>query len=201
MLGSFSSVVGALVSWWGAFFVSVLDSSVLFVVPFANDALLIYLAARHRELFWWFALTMTAGSLTGAALTYWIGHELGHVGLRQLVSRKHLDRLKRRITKAGAGTLALAAILPPPFPLTPFILISGALDLDRRRFFLIFGVVRLVRFGTEATLARKYGNGVLRELRSDTVHTFVMVLVIVAVAGTVASAVVLWRRTRLGARC
>ena len=38
-------------SWWGALLLSFLDSTLLFVIPFGNDALIIYLAARNRELF------------------------------------------------------------------------------------------------------------------------------------------------------
>ena len=47
----------------------------LFFLPFGVDAVVIYLAARDRDLFWIYPLLATAGSLVGAALTYWIGRE------------------------------------------------------------------------------------------------------------------------------
>ena len=65
---------------------------------------------------------------------------------------------------SGAITLALPALLPPPFPLTPFILTCGALKVNPWRFFGTFATVRLLRFGGEALLARVYGRGVLRVL-------------------------------------
>jgi hypothetical protein len=45
-------------------------------------------------------------------------------------------------------------------------------------------------------LARIYGRGVLRFLQSDTFQTIITVFVVVAVVGTIASGVMLWRSTR-----
>ena len=196
MLRWFLGVLGPFFSWWGAFVISALDSSVLFVVPFANDALLIYLVARKRDTFWIYPLIVTLGSIVGAAITYWIGYRAGQSGLQRLVAERHLSRLKHRIGAAGAGALAVAALMPPPFPLTPFVLMSGALDADRTRFFLVFGAVRLIRFGAEAAMARWYGSYVLEILQSDAVKTVIGSVAVLAVALTVTSGVVLWRRTR-----
>jgi len=190
------SLFGYFLSWWGALLLSFLDSTLLFVVPFGNDALIIYLAARDRELFWLYALLMTAGSLGGAWLTYWIGQKVGDEGLPRLVAKKHLDRLKQRVRDAGAGTVGIAAALPPPFPLTPFVLTSGALHVNRTRFLVLFAVMRLLRFGTEATIARSYGTGVLKILHSSLVETVVVVIIVAAIGGTVVSMILLWRRTR-----
>lgn len=196
VLNWFHSLFGLFLSAWGAFVLSFLDSTVLFVIPFGNDALIVYLVARNHELMWLYPLLMTAGSLLGAASTYWIGHKLGEKELPRFVSGKHLDRLKKRVSNAGAGTLALAAVLPPPFPLTPFVLTCGALEVNRRRFFALFGLMRLVRFGVEAVLADRYGRGVLRFLHSTTFEVVVGVLIVAAFGGTIVSGVVLWRRTR-----
>lgn len=165
-------------------------------MPFGVDALVILLASTHGEVFWIFPPIVTAASLVGAALTYWIGYSAGDAGLTRLVSPRHLERMKATLHKAGAGKLAAAAVLPPPFPLTPFLLTCGALDLDRGRFFLVFGVMRLIRFGTEALLARHYGDRVRQVLESRELQTAVIVIVLVACTGTIASALMLWRRAR-----
>lgn len=164
-------------------------------VPF-GDALVVVLAAQYGEIFWIFPPIVTTGSLMGAAVTYWIGRNAGYAGLPRLVPQHHLDRIKLRLDKTGAGALAAAAVLPPPFPLTPVVLTCGALDLDRGRFFLVFGVMRLVRFGTVALLARHYGNHVLRMLESDVLQRTGLALAIVGCAGIVFSVAMLWRRTR-----
>jgi membrane protein YqaA with SNARE-associated domain len=192
----FFSTFGFLLSWWGAFIASALDSSLVFVLPFGIDALIIYLAARDRETYWIYPLVMTAGSVVGAALTFWVGVKIGDKELPKFVSERHLERLRRRVRNAGAGTLAVSALLPPPFPLTPFVLVCGALEVNRALFFSVFATMRLVRFGAEAWLAHWQGVRLLTVLQSDLFKTVVLGLAIVAVVGTIGSVVMLWRRTR-----
>lgn len=194
----FFTTFGFLLSWWGAFLVAALDSSLVFVLPFGVDALIIYLAARNRDTYWIYPLVMTAGSAVGAAVTFWAGVKIGDRELPKFVSERHLDRLRQRVRNAGAGTLALSALLPPPFPLTPFVLVCGALEVNRRLFFSVFAAMRLIRFSVEAWLAHWQGVRILKVLQSDLFKTVVIGLAVVAVAGTVGSAVVLWRQTRGG---
>ena len=184
------------VTWWGAAVLAALDTSMLFFLPFGVDAVVIYLAARNEGLFWVYPILATAGSLAGAAVTFWIGKKIGDVGLERLVSEHRLERMRCSMRDRGAIAFAVPALLPPPFPLTPFILTCGALDVDRWRFFVTFGVIRLIRFGLEATLARIYGRSVLRVLRSDAFQTVIIGFVVIAVVGTVISGVLLWRNTR-----
>jgi membrane protein YqaA with SNARE-associated domain len=191
----FQSFFGFFLTWWGAFLMAALDTSMLFFLPFGIDALMIFLAARDAELFWIYPLLATAGSLTGCAITFWIGRKAGEVGVERFVPARRLERLKCTVKEKGAVALAVPALLPPPFPLTPFILTCGALDVNRGRFFLTFGLVRLLRFGTEAVLARTYGRGILAVLQSETFQLVVLAFIVVAIVGTIVSAVLLWRST------
>lgn len=181
-------------TWWGAFLLAALDATIVFFLPFGIDTLVIYLAARDAQLFWMYPLLAAAGSLTGATVTFWIGRKAGEVGLERLVSERRLEPVRRRVRKSGAVAMAVPAVLPPPFPLTPFVLTCGALQVDPWRFFTTFGLMRLVRFGTEAVLARRYGSDVLRALESDIFLMIVGGFIVIAVISTTASAVVLWRR-------
>jgi membrane protein YqaA with SNARE-associated domain len=182
-------------TWWGAFVLGALDSSLLFFMPMGIDALVVYLAARDRELFWIHPLLATAGSLAGAAVTFWVGKKAGDVGLERFVPSKRLERLRCRVRDSGALAVAVPALMPPPFPLTPFILTCGALEVDARRFFVTFGAVRLLRFGVEALLARRYGAGILGVLESDGFQIVIAGFIVIAVAGTIVSGVMLWRST------
>ena len=92
---------------------------------------MLYLASTYGEVFWIIPLIVTMGSLASNALTYWIGHCVGDAGLPRLLAPRQLDRMKASVQKTGAGGLAAAAVLPPPFPLTPFVLTCGALGLDQ----------------------------------------------------------------------
>ena len=168
----------------------------LFFLPFGDDGVVIYLAARHHELFWLYPILATTGSAAGAALTFWIGEKAGEHGLERLVSARRLERMRCKVRDNGAIAMAVPALLPPPFPLTPFILTCGALAVDRTRFFLTFSAMRLLRFGVEAMLARRYGRGILRVLQSDSFQLVVLVFIVVALVGTVVSAALLWRGTR-----
>lgn len=195
-MGLFHAAFAFFLTWWGAFLLAALDASMVFFLPFGIDAVVIYLAARDGMLFWMYPLLASAGSVAGAAVTYWIGRKAGEIGLERLVRGRRLDRFRSRVQKGGAAAMAVPALLPPPFPLTPFVLTCGALNADPRIFFSTFALMRLIRFGSEAALARVYGRGVLRMLESDTFQMIVGGFIVIAVIGTCVSAVMLWRSTR-----
>jgi membrane protein YqaA with SNARE-associated domain len=188
--------LGFFLTWWGAYLLGALDATMLFFLPFGIDALVIYLAARDSMFFWLYPILATAGSVTGAAVTYWIGHKIGEMGLERFVPARRLERFRNRVQKQGAVAMAVAAVLPPPFPLTPFVLTCGALEVDRRIFFGTFATMRLIRFGSEAVLARVYGRGVLRLIESDPFQTVIIGFIVIAIIGTAVSAAMLWRSTR-----
>jgi membrane protein YqaA with SNARE-associated domain len=192
----FQHVFRFFLTWWGAYVLGALDASMVFFLPFGIDAVVIYLSARNGMLFWIYPLLATAGSVTGAAVTYWIGRKGGELGLERLIPTNRLERFRKRVQKGGAVAMAVPALLPPPFPLTPFVLTCGALKANRWIFFPTFAAMRLIRFGSEAVLARIYGRGVLRLLESDTFQRVIVGFIIVAVLGTILSAVMLWRSTR-----
>jgi membrane protein YqaA with SNARE-associated domain len=166
------------------------------VVPFGIDALVVILAAGYGDLFWIFLPLVTAVSVVGAAFTYWIGRTAGDAGLPRLVPPQHLERIKARLDKTGAGALAVAAVLPPPFPLTPILLTCGALNLDRWRLLVVFGTMRLIRFGTVAFLTRHYGEQVLQMIDADVLQSVVRSLLLVGLGGVSVAAAVVWSRTR-----
>lgn len=193
MTSFFQSLFSFFLSWWGAFLFAALDSSMLFFLPFGVDAVVIYLAARDEGLFWLYPILATAGSVVGAGVTFWLGKKAGEVGLERYVPERRLERIRGRVRNSGAIAIAVPALLPPPFPLTPFVLTCGALGVNPWRFFATFGAVRLLRFGGEAVLARIYGRGILRVLQSDMFQMVVAGFIVIAIVGTIVSLVMLWR--------
>jgi membrane protein YqaA with SNARE-associated domain len=188
------SVFRGLLSWWGLFVLGAIDATLAFFVPFGIDTAVIYLASRRDDLIWLYPLMATAGSLAGAATTFWLGARLGEKGLARFVNDRQLERFRTRVRKSGAFAIAIPALLPPPFPLKPFVLTCGALKVERTRFFATFAGVRAIRFGGEAVLAYRYGERILTVLESDTFGYVVLGLVAVAIIGTVVSAVLIWRK-------
>lgn len=183
-------------SWWGVFLLAAIDSTIFFFVPFGIDVLVIYTSARARQAFWIFPLLACAGSTLGVAATYAVGRVLGEKGLPKIVPRRQLERMQKRVGNVGAVGVATAALLPPPFPLSPFALSCGALKVNRRLFFSVFATARIIRFGAEALLARRYGTALIGWLESGTFRAVVIAFSAVAVLGTIVSVVALWRRTR-----
>jgi membrane protein YqaA with SNARE-associated domain len=192
----FFSFLNYFLTWWGAIILGALDSSLFVFLPFGTDVVVVYLCARNPSLFWLYPLLVTAGSVVGAAGTYLLGAKIGDAGLSRFVAKRRLERLRTRVKDVGAFAMGLSAILPPPFPLTAFVLTSGALKVGMTRFLLVFAAARLIRFGVEGALARRYGASVLRLLQSEVAQQIVIGLVIVSVVGTIIALVQAWRGTR-----
>ena len=76
-------LVGLFASPLGVFVLAALDSTLFFSLPFGIDAVVIILAARMRDRAWIVPLCATAGSLAGAALTFWMGVKIGEKGLER----------------------------------------------------------------------------------------------------------------------
>ncbi len=198
--------MGALSRWlfnfflstWGIAILAALDSSLLFSLPFALDAAIVILVAQHRDLFWLYPVIVIPASLVGAASTYWIGLKIGEEGLERFVSPRQLNSVRRRVHNMGAIGLAAVDLIPPPFPFTPFVLVSGALEVDARRFFATLAGVRVIRFGGEAVLALLYGGVIVSWLESDTVRTIGGTLFVLVLAGAAISSYRLLRSTSPG---
>ena len=187
------AVFGLLLSVYGLPVLAALDSSIVFFLPLAVDMAIVFLAAGDPKLFWLFPLLATFGSCTGASVTYRVGRALGDEGLERVVSERQLERVRDAVHERGAVALALAAVIPPPFPYTAFILASGALETSFPRFLTVLAAMRLIRFGAEAALAAQYGDAILSVMRSGGFRIVIAVVAVLAVAGTTWSAWRLWR--------
>lgn len=177
-------------------FLGILDSTLVFFLPLGIDAVVILMAARHPSIAWLYPVLASAGSLIGAGITYWAGHKIGSKGLSRFVPQRRLDGARAYLRSHGAFAVAALALIPPPFPFTPFVLTAGALHVSRMRLFPLLGLARLIRFGLEAWLAVTYGEQLTRWMAAEEFKIGVWVFVGIAVLGTIASALVIYRRSR-----
>jgi len=180
----------------GVFVLAALDATLFFSLPFGIDAVVIILSARLRGMAWLVPLLATAGSATGAALTFWMGVKIGDAGLERYVPPKRLEKIRARIRASGAIALAALSIIPPPFPFTPFVLAAGALGVETATFFTTLSLCRILRFGIEAVLAIWYGRRILQWLDSQLFQDIVTVCIALAVILTTASIIRIVRSTR-----
>jgi membrane protein YqaA with SNARE-associated domain len=191
----FFSVLGYFLTPAGVVLMGVLDASMIFFLPLGIDFVVIIMAARKPELFWLYPLLATVGSLGGAALTFWIGQKAGEVGLTRFVNPNRLEQVKARVNR-GAAVVAALAIIPPPFPFTPFVLTSGALGMNPWAFFTTLAAVRVFRFSVESSLAARYGSRIIRWMKTPTFEIIVGIFIALAVIGTVVSAIALIRGSK-----
>jgi membrane protein YqaA with SNARE-associated domain len=196
MRSLFNSLLSYFLTPAGVLVMGALDASVVFFLPLGIDFVVVIMTARSPELFWLYALLAAAGSVVGAALTYWMGRKAGEHGLSRLVRPSTLRRVQQRVTHSAAVPIAALGVIPPPFPFTAFILASGAWKLNAWTFLSTVAVVRLVRFGVEGALAARYGKGILTWMESTTFTVVIIALAVLAVGGTIVSAVAIYRGTR-----
>jgi membrane protein YqaA with SNARE-associated domain len=196
MRSIFDSLLSYFLTPGGVLLMGALDASLVFFLPLGIDFVVIIMAARKPELFWLYALLAAAGSVIGAGATFWIGRKAGEHGLRWLVKPSTLKRVEARVAHSAAVPIAALGAIPPPFPFTAFVLTSGACRLNPWTFLSTLAAVRLVRFLLEGALAARYGGGVLAWMESGTFLAIVIALAVLAVAGTVASGVTVYRAAR-----
>lgn len=168
----------------------VLDSSFLFT-PFGNDLLIIALTARHHARMPYYAAMASAGSVAGCLLVDLVCRKGGKEGLKKRVSRKRIEYLERKIGQDAGYALAVASLMPPPFPFTPWVIAAAALQYPRKKLLSVIAVARFARFCIEGTLAVFFGRGILRLARSDQFKYVIFVLLVVSIAGS-AYSVYLW---------
>lgn len=196
MKAIFNSLIGYFLTPAGVLVMGALDASLVFFLPLGIDFVVIIMTARNPGLFWLYALLATAGSVIGAGGTYWLGRKVGEHGLARLIKPSTLRRVERRVTHSAAVPIAALGIIPPPFPFTAFVLTSGAFGLNPWTFLTALGGVRLARFLGEAGLAAHYGSGILAWMESPAFTVVVVALAVLAVGGTLVSAVALIRAAR-----
>jgi len=149
----------------GLFAVAAIDSSML-PIPLPGSAdLLLLLFTTHLSVSTVFVATMVfwaiAGSTAGAYLTWETGRKGGIATLVRIVPKRPLQRILCWSERNGTLSVAVAALLPPPIPLLPFVLAAGALGVPRRAFLLSFCAARTVRFGLIGWLGLTFGRQVV----------------------------------------
>lgn len=193
MRSLFNSLLAYFLTPWGLLLMGALDASVVFFLPLGIDFVVIILSARKPELFWLYALLAAVGSIAGASFTFWLGRKVGEAGLKRLVRASTLKKVEQRVSHSAAVTVAALGIVPPPFPFTAFLLVSGACRLNPWVFLPALAGIRLARFLIEGGLAAYYGRGILRFMESRTFTAIVITLTTLAIVGTLVSAIAMYR--------
>lgn len=146
--------------------------------------LLVGLTARYPTHWPYYVIMAAIGSVLGCWFTYWVSRKGGEEGLEKHVSKRRLAYVQAQVEKHGATALVLASLMPPPFPFTPFVMVAGALKFPAVRLLAIVGCCRVIRFATEALLAKKYGTHILQIAQTPVVQGIVLAVVVLSIAGS-----------------
>lgn len=166
----------------------IVDGS-LVPVPGSMDIATVFLAARDTHLWLYYALMATAGSVAGGFFTYRLARKGGKEALEHRSARGYMRKVCEIFEKWGFAAVAIPALLPPPVPVTPFVVAAGAMQYSRKMFLTAFTSARLVRYLVLASLAAYYGRQII-DLIS---HNLLLVGIVIALVlgGAVALAFVI----------
>jgi membrane protein YqaA with SNARE-associated domain len=169
----------------GLILLGIADNS---IIPLTGsmDVLNIWLAARHREPWPYYAFMATLGSVIGGYITYALARKGGKETMERKLSKRRAKRVSRAFERWGFGAVAIPALLPPPFPFVPFIVAAGAMQYSRAKFVGALTLGRAVRYSIGAFLGFHYGTSILRFF-SQYYKPALGTLIVLAVAGTVLS--------------
>jgi membrane protein YqaA with SNARE-associated domain len=145
----------------GLILLGLADNSVV-PLPGSMDVLTVLLAARHKHLWWYYAFMATVGAVIGGYITYGLARKGGKEAFERKLSKGRADKIFKRFEKWGFFAVAVPAILPPPFPIVPFLLAAGAMQYSRQKFVAALALGRGVRFTILAGLGAIYGRHIVR---------------------------------------
>jgi membrane protein YqaA with SNARE-associated domain len=160
-----------------------LDNSII-PLPGSMDVLTIFLSARNEQLWLYYALMATFGSVAGGLVTYRLARKGGKETLARRFPPKTLDKVYKRFDRWGLGAIAIPALLPPPVPMLPFLFAAGAMQYPMRKFLFALTVGRSVRYTLLAFLAARYGRQILAFISQ---HAHPALFIVVGLIATVAA--------------
>ena len=169
-----------------------LDSS-LVPIPGSMDVATILLSAHAKHLWLYYAFMATAGSVLGAFLTFRLARKGGKEALAKKLSKQRVDKVLKTFERWGFAAIFVPALLPPPFPLVPFVIAAGAMQYSLPKFLTAIAIGRFVRYTLLAFLGAIYGPQIL-SLFSRHANVAIFIGVAIVIAALVAVMVARQRR-------
>jgi membrane protein YqaA with SNARE-associated domain len=145
----------------GLILLGVADNS-LIPLPGSTDVATIVLAAHHRQPWFYYSLMATAGAVLGGYLTYRMARKGGKETLEKKLSQRKATRVYAIFERWGFASVAIPAILPPPFPIVPILLAAGAMQYPAKKFLAALTVGRGIRYSILGYLGAHYGRSIVK---------------------------------------
>jgi membrane protein YqaA with SNARE-associated domain len=159
----------------GVFALALVDAFV--PLPGGTDLAVVVLSARDPQLAALYAALATLGAVIGATLLYLGARRAGTAVLRRF-DKARRRRVETLLGRYDVAAIAVAALLPPPFPFKLFNLSAGVLEIAVPRFVAAVLIGRGVRFGVEAVLAVQFGEQALELIKGHGVQAVCAALLV-----------------------
>jgi membrane protein YqaA with SNARE-associated domain len=163
---SLTAFGGSLMTWLlhfgggGLILIGLLDNSAI-PLPGGMDLLTTWLAAGRVHPWFYYAILATMGSAIGGYSTYRIGKKGGKALLQKKLPKRRVQTAAKRFDRWAFGSIFMATLIPPPFPIAAAWLTAGAMEYSWERFLCALLLGRFLRYSIIAYFASKYGTFVL----------------------------------------
>ena len=165
---------------------ALLDNSPI-PLPGAMDIATIILSARQPTLCLYYAAMAIVGSVIGGFLTYRLARKGGKSALEHKFPPKKVDKFCAVFHRFGFASIAVPAMIPPPFPFVPFLLAAGAMQYPAKKFVAALALGRAARYAILAYLGERYGRKIIPLFRDIGKHPVLLVLIFAALAAAAAA--------------
>ena len=172
-----------------------LDAS-LVPIPGSMDVLTILLAARDSKLWFYYAGMATVGSVVGALVTFRLARKGGKETLKRKVSAARAERIIEIFSRWGFWSIAIAALLPPPLPMVPFVIAAGATQYSTQKFLAALTLGRAIRYSLLALLAARYGRQIINFIAHPAHPSWYVAFGVVVFAGMITFVVMSARKKK-----
>jgi len=161
-----------------------LDASVV-PIPGSMDVLTIVLAARDSKLWFYYAGMATVGSVVGALVTFRLARKGGKETLKRKVSAARAERIIEIFSRWGFWSILIAALLPPPVPMVPFVIAAGATQYSTQKFLAALTLGRVIRYSLLALLAARYGREIINFIAHPAHPSWYVAFGVAVIAGVI----------------
>jgi membrane protein YqaA with SNARE-associated domain len=178
---------------FGVLLVSIVDSSfVPLPLPGVTDIMVIVMAAQHQNVIL-LVLLATIGSALGGYFSHLVGQRGGMAFLEKRIPPRIFKRVCQWMESHAILAVAVPAILPPPMPLSPFVLAAGAVRMSRKKFMIAFTISRCLRHLIAAWLGLQYGRHIIRIWNGLSAKYATPVLIVIWAGIAISCAFAFWQ--------
>ena len=160
-------------------------------LPGGIEIATVVLAARHRDLWWYYGMMATVGSCLSGVIYYYFGWSGGPPLLAKRISARQAAVWTERLKTWGFGVVVLSGLIPPPIPTSPMLIAAGVVRYPRDRFAGALVIGRGLRFMLLALAGHIY-----RRRAVTMVNRMILPMVIVTLVGLALYGILMWYKLR-----